>query len=137
MSYDPKRATDATRAKSLAQAFRDNTANKTLPQIGADPANRPAIVAFQQSAGITADGIVGPQTLAAYAYWAGLPAPSSPVPRPRAPAPVAPRPVPAPSPLAKASAAMGVPTSVLVIGTAGALLLAFHQQIKRGLHHHR
>lgn len=136
MSYDPKRATDPGRAKNLAQAFRDNTANKTLPQIGADPANRAAIVAFQQSAGISADGIVGPQTMAAYAYWAGLPAPSSPAPRPRAaPAPVPPRPVPAPSPLAKASAAVGVPTSVLVIGTAGAFLLAFHEKIKRALHH--
>ena len=135
MSYDPARATDPVRAKNLAIAFRDNTANKTLPQIGADPANRPAIVAFQESAGIAADGKVGPQTMAAYAYWAGLPAPASPAPRPRpAPAPIH-APAPAPSPVARASAALGVPTSVLVIGTAGAFLLAFHQQIKRSLHH--
>jgi peptidoglycan hydrolase-like protein with peptidoglycan-binding domain len=134
MSYDPNQAKDPVRAKSLATAFRDNTANKTLPQIGADPANRAAIVAFQDSAGIAADGKVGPQTMAAYAYWAGLPAPApSPVPR-AAPAPSSPVvPAPRPSPVVKASTMLGVPKSVLLVGTLAALGLAFHKKIGRAI----
>src|SRR5882672_8116519 len=73
MSYNPNQAKDATRAQSLAVAFRDNTAHKSLTEIGKDKANSAAIKAFQDSAGLTADGIVGNKTLEAYGYYLGKP----------------------------------------------------------------
>jgi len=73
MSYNPNQAKDATRAQSLAVAFRDNTAGKSLTEIGKDKANSAAIKAFQDSAGLVADGIVGNKTLEAYGYYLGKP----------------------------------------------------------------
>jgi hypothetical protein len=71
--YSPSQAHDAERAKSLAVSFRDNTAGKTLSQIGQDSANSAAIRTFQDAAGISVDGRVGPQTLEAYGYYIGKP----------------------------------------------------------------
>lgn len=73
MTFNPNQAADATRAQSLAISFADNTAKKSLKEIGADPANRGAILAFQTAAGIAADGKVGTNTLEAYNYYLGTP----------------------------------------------------------------
>lgn len=73
--FDPAKAPDPTRAHDLAVSFGnsiDPTTGNTYPSIdafGAVPSNKAALIEFQKSAGIDADGVVGAQTRAAFDYF--------------------------------------------------------------------
>ncbi len=74
--FDPRNAPDPTRAHSLAVAIgnSEDPSNPghtfpTLRAFAAFPGNASAIVALQESSGITADGVVGTQTQRAFDYF--------------------------------------------------------------------
>jgi peptidoglycan hydrolase-like protein with peptidoglycan-binding domain len=84
-----------------------------------------AVRAFQKNCGLTADGIVGSQTLARLFYAAPVP-PAMTSPPDTAPPAEPPAPVPTPTPAPPPST---TPVSTLTIGSQGAAVLALEQRL--------